>query len=117
MLPQCTIGRVGIGIEFARQFLEVEIGRQLSRVRIHAVILFGEDRYAVFALSESAAISTVPPQCNFADPLDRRCTPVLMLLPKPRQKLLRPGRRIFSRFYSASMSARCLMCRMPGIRS
>ena len=42
MLPQCTIGRIGIGIEFRRQFLDVEIGRQLSRVRVHAVILFGE---------------------------------------------------------------------------
>src|SRR5260370_2446611 len=117
MLPQCPIGRVGIGIEFARQFLEVETGRQLSRVRIHAVILFGEDRYAVFALSESVALSTVPPQCNLADSLDIRCTPVLMLLPKPRQKLLRPGRRTFLRFYSASLSARRLTCRMPGIRS
>src|SRR5580704_4029320 len=67
MLPQCTIGWVGIGIEFARQFLEIETGRQLSRIRIHAVILFGGNRYAVFALSESAALSTVAPQCNLAE--------------------------------------------------
>src|SRR5450759_4222317 len=60
MLPQCTIGRVGVGIECRRQCLDVEIGRQLSRIRIHAAILFGGDRYAVFALSETAAASTVP---------------------------------------------------------
>ena len=29
-------------MEIRRQFLDIEMGRQLSRVRIHAAILFGE---------------------------------------------------------------------------
>ena len=33
VLPQRTIGRVGVGIEFRRQFLEVETVRQLPRIR------------------------------------------------------------------------------------
>src|SRR5260370_12299761 len=60
VLPQCTIGRVGVGIEFGRQVLEVETFRQLSRVRIDAAILLRGDRYAVFALSQNRAASTVP---------------------------------------------------------
>ena len=39
------------------------------------------------------------------------------LLPKLRPKPLLLGRRIFSRFCSASTSVRCLTCRMPGIRN
>src|ERR1700730_10210078 len=60
VLPQCTISRVAVGIELRGQFLDVETCRHLSRVRIHAPILFGGDRYAVFALPETAAPSTVP---------------------------------------------------------
>ena len=41
MLPQRTVDRVRIGVEFSRQLLDVEIGRQLSPVRIHAVIPIG----------------------------------------------------------------------------
>src|SRR5713101_2690925 len=70
MLPQGTIGRVGVGIEFARQLLDVEIGRQLSRIRIHAAILTGRDRYAVFALSKNAVGSIVPPEYSLADRLE-----------------------------------------------
>ena len=60
VLPQCTIGRIGIGIEIRRQLLDVETCRQLSRVRIHAVILFEGDGYAVFAVSETGTAVTVP---------------------------------------------------------
>ena len=60
MLPQCTIGRVGIGIELRRQFFDVEIFRQISRARIHAAILFRSDRYAVFAVSHATNPATVP---------------------------------------------------------
>src|SRR6202043_244200 len=117
MLPQRPIGRVGVGIEFARHFFDVEIRRQLSRIRIHAAILFGGDRYAVFALSQNASASTVPPRMvpprNTVSPTDwkSKCMPAPTRLLKPRP----PGRRIYLRFCSASMSVRCPTCRMPGI--
>src|SRR3954449_10902765 len=60
MLPQCTIGWIGIGIELRLEFFDIETCRQLSRVRIHAAILFEGDGYAVFALSETRFASTVP---------------------------------------------------------
>src|SRR2546423_1659580 len=66
VLPQCTIGRIGVGIEFRRQLLDVESGRQLSRVRIHAVILFEGDGYAGFAISESRTEVTVAPEYSLA---------------------------------------------------
>ena len=42
--PQRTIGRIGIGIEFARQFLDIETRRQFSRICNHAALLFGGNR-------------------------------------------------------------------------
>jgi len=38
VLPQCTIGRVGVDIELGRQPLQVEFGRQFAHIRAHAVI-------------------------------------------------------------------------------
>src|SRR5712672_3666541 len=62
VLPQCTIGRVGVGIKFRRQFFDVEIFRQISRACVHAAILFRSDRYAVFTVSHATNPATVPPR-------------------------------------------------------
>src|SRR5206468_448426 len=73
MLPQCTVRRVGIGVEFAGQFLEVETRRQLSRVRNHAAILFGADRYAVFApIRNRGCVYSPAPEYSFANRLEMK---------------------------------------------
>src|SRR3981081_4887704 len=41
MLPQCTISRVGVGIELRRQFLEGETCPQTSSGSIHPAMLLG----------------------------------------------------------------------------
>ena len=70
VLPQCTIDRIGVGREFRRQLLQVETGRQLSRVCIHAAILFGGGRHAVFAVSKPRGLPIQSPPGILASGLE-----------------------------------------------
>src|SRR5215210_1911523 len=111
MLPQCTIGRIRVGIEFRRQLLDVETCRQLSRVLIHAAILSGGNRYAVFALSQTVAGSTVLRRPIVSpNQVEMKMHARTEAAPKRGPEILAPGPRRYSTPCSASTSVRCPTC-------